>query len=94
MPCNGNSSEFCGAGNRMNLYAAGNTQPSKKPVSAVPAPPNGWFPFGGNNNCFNDTQGARSLSNNQYLQVPMTVEACTSACFKAGYTLAGLEYAG
>lgn len=94
MPCNGNSSEFCGAGNRMNIYASGNTQPTTKSVASVPATPGGWFPFGGNNNCFNDTNGRRSLSNTQYLQVPMTIEACTSACLSAGYTLAGLEYAG
>jgi len=93
MPCNGNSSEFCGAGNRMNIYALGKTQPTTKPVASVPAAPGGWFPLG-NNNCYNDTQGRRSLSNTQYLQVSMTIEACTSACLSAGYTLAGLEYAG
>lgn len=89
-PCNGNSSEFCGAGNRMNLYAFGSTTPSVKPTSFTPPPPGGWFARG----CYNDSSAARTLSHTAYLQVPMTVEACTSACAKENYTLAGVEYAG
>jgi hypothetical protein len=85
MPCNGNASEFCGAGNRLDLYAAGSTTPSVKTASSTPAPPPGWFSLG----CYNDSSAARSLSKPTYIQVPMTVEACTSACAKAGYTFAG-----
>lgn len=90
MPCNGNSSEFCGAGNRMNIYGKGSTTPTVKPVSSVPPPPGGWSPLG----CYNDSQAARTLSKTQYLQVPMTIEACTAACFKGGYSYAGTEYGG
>lgn len=90
MPCNGNSSEFCGAGNRMNIYASGSTTPSTKPVTSPPAPPGGWFPRG----CYNDSSATRTLSKTAYIQVPMTIEACTSACAKDNYTLAGVEYAG
>lgn len=86
----GNTTEYCGGSNRLNLYASGTTQPSVRPTSNAPPPPGGWFALG----CYNDTVGTRSLSNTQYLQVPMTIEACTSACFTAGYSLAGLEYGG
>ncbi|KAK3075865.1 hypothetical protein LTR53_000438 [Teratosphaeriaceae sp. CCFEE 6253] len=90
MPCNGNASEFCGAGNRLDLYASGGTTPSTKPAAKALAPPGGWLSQG----CYNDSGASRTLSNTQYLQVPMTVEACTSACVADGYTYAGLEYAG
>ena len=90
MPCNGNSSEFCGAGNRMNIYASGSTTPSVKPSVVAPAPPGGWFDRG----CYNDSSAARTLNVTQYLQVPMTIEACTSACIQNNYTLAGVEYGG
>ena len=90
MPCNGNSSEFCGAGNRMNIYASGSTTPAVKPSVVAPAPPGGWFDRG----CYNDSSAARTLNVTQYLQVPMTIEACTSACIQNNYTLAGVEYGG
>ncbi|EMC92658.1 hypothetical protein BAUCODRAFT_114446 [Baudoinia panamericana UAMH 10762] len=89
MLCAANSSEFCGAGNRLNLYAAGSAIPAVKPVSKTPPPPAGWASLG----CFNDSVGARTLSNAQYLD-SMTIEECTSACAKAGYTFAGTEYGG
>ncbi|KAK3679133.1 hypothetical protein LTR78_000693 [Recurvomyces mirabilis] len=90
MPCNGNGSEFCGAANRLDLYTAGNTNATPKPVTVTPPPPGGWFSIG----CYSDSSSARSLSVPTYIQVPMTIEACTNACSTAGYTIAGLEYAG
>jgi hypothetical protein len=53
----------------------------------------GWYPLG----CYVDSVGARTLANG--MQVTgganaMTVEACTSVCLAAKYTLAGVEYSG
>ncbi|QIW95400.1 hypothetical protein AMS68_000918 [Peltaster fructicola] len=88
MVCSGNSTEFCGAGNRLNLYAAGKVVPGLKPASKVVAPPPGWFSTG----CYNDTVGTRTLNTAQYGLGDLNVENCTAACFKNGFSLAGMEY--
>jgi WSC domain len=85
MPCNGNSSEFCGGSSRINIYDFNRT--------VVPPPAPSWSLLG----CYTDSVAKRSLSVGT--DVPgganaMTVEACLSACKASGYTLAGLEYAG
>lgn len=89
MVCNGDSSEFCGAGNRLDIYASGTTTPSIKPKSTA-VPPNGWQPMG----CYSDSVGSRTLAQEQYGLGPMTVEICTSACARGGYSFAGVEYGG
>jgi hypothetical protein len=61
-----------------------------KPDSLTPPPPGGWFDIG----CYNDSSTSRTLNVTQYIQVPMTIEACTSTCVQSNYTLAGLEYGG
>jgi uncharacterized protein (DUF2141 family) len=52
----------------------------------------GWASLG----CYNDTVGDRTLST-EIFSIPgasMTVELCQAACKAAGFTLAGVEYAG
>ena len=76
-------------GNRLNLYAAGNTKPSTRPNMTLPT---GWTSMG----CYSDNVGGRTLGFGT--QVPggannMTNGNCLQACQKAGYTLAGTEYA-
>lgn len=89
MLCSGNSTEFCGAGNRLNLYAAGTTTPGPKPApKSPPPPPGGWLATG----CYNDTVGVRTLNNAQYGLGDMTIEKCTTACLSQGYNIAGVEY--
>ncbi|KAI5360847.1 putative carbohydrate-binding WSC, glyoxal oxidase, galactose oxidase/kelch, beta-propeller [Septoria linicola] len=93
MPCNGNASEFCGAGNRLNLYASGTTKPTTKPVSKVPPRPVNWISMG----CYSDNVGGRTLSYGAQVQggsQNMTNNNCVQACQKAGYTIAGTEYSG
>jgi WSC domain len=79
MVCNGNSSEYCGGPNRLNVYA----QPY------VPPPPAGWNALG----CYTDAQASRTLNTTEYLNTAMTIEVCTSACKTAGFMYAGVEYA-
>ncbi|KAH0543417.1 hypothetical protein FGG08_002275 [Glutinoglossum americanum] len=82
MPCNGNSSEYCGGPNRLDMYQFNKTAP----VSA-------WSLLG----CYTDSVGARTLGTPMYLPgggASMTVELCTAACHAAGFVLAGVEYAG
>lgn len=78
-------------GNRLNLYAAGNTIPGPKAASKTPAKPVNWISLG----CYSDRVAARSLSHGT--AVPggannMTNANCVAACFSNGYTIAGTEY--
>jgi hypothetical protein len=79
MVCNGNSSEYCGGPNRLNVYA----------TPYVPPPPAGWNALG----CYTDSTVARTLNTTEYLNAAMTWEVCTAACKTAGFVYAGLEYA-
>ncbi|KAF7193724.1 WSC domain-containing protein [Pseudocercospora fuligena] len=93
MVCNGNSSEFCGAGNRLNLYASGTYVPSTKPANKAPPKPVNWLSLG----CYSDNVASRSLRYGQ--QVPggsqnMTNQNCINVCLSQGYTIAGTEYSG
>jgi hypothetical protein len=84
MTCNGNSSEFCGAGNQLNVYKAGTPPVVLK---------TGWYYKG----CYVDNNPGRALANGQNVlggAANMTVENCESACKAAGYSLAGVEYSG
>ncbi|KAN0105464.1 copper radical oxidase [Russula decolorans] len=87
-PCNGNTNETCGAGDRMNLYWSG----ASPPAAPVIAPNSGqWISLG----CYIDSPAMRTLtvpkavlggaSNN-------SVQSCTDTCFSSGYPLAGAEY--
>jgi hypothetical protein len=74
----------------MNMYSSSASAALSKLDSLTPPPPGGWFDLG----CYNDSSTSRALNVTQYIQVPMTIEACTSACVQDNYTLAGLEYGG
>lgn len=74
----------------MNIYSSSSTAAGVKPSTLTPSPPGGWFDIG----CYNDSSATRTLNVTQYVQVPMTIEACTSACVQNNYTLAGVEYGG
>jgi hypothetical protein len=81
MVCNGNSSEYCGGPNRLDVYGYG-----QKSILA-PA----WSNLG----CYTDNVQQRTLAIG--MAVPggpanMTVENCQAACRAAKYTLAGVEY--
>jgi len=89
MPCTGNSTEICGAGNRLNVFWNGAQAPP--PPTTNPGV-NGWTYVG----CYTDSN-TRTLPN--VMTVPggttnMTIALCTSACKASGYTYAGAEYAG
>ena len=82
MPCTGNKAQLCGAGNRLSIYnSTALTQAKIQPTS------NGLSYVG----CYTD-DGSRVMS--RVGSANSTVNACTSACLKSGYTQAGLEYGG
>lgn len=79
MPCKGNSSEYCGAGNRVQVYQ--NTM-----VPTIPSGGSGYS-FA---NCYTDSSSARALTSATYYSSSMTVEMCQSNCALYGYF--GVEY--
>ncbi len=80
----------------MNLYSLGGATPV---AAAVPTPtivtptnvalPSAWATLG----CYTDSVAARALSHGLNI-ASLTVDKCISACAAAGYTYAGVEYAG
>lgn len=95
-PCGGNAAEYCGGGNRLDLYSGPATTPTSNPTSAptsigpgsATGLPAGWK-YGG---CFVDNLDGRILSVQQPDNQQLTIESCVNACIGAGYTVAGMEY--
>lgn len=89
MPCAGNSSQICGNGNRLSVYAADGVGKSG-PVT------NSGFGDWTFRGCYTDSAGERTLSTPQDVEASeagMTVARCADACGAGGYRFAGLEYA-
>ncbi|KAI8247925.1 WSC domain-containing protein [Colletotrichum sp. SAR 10_98] len=85
MLCSGNSTEYCGGGNFINVYKSSAVP---KTASAVPA---GWTGQG----CLKDNVLGRALGVGMAVAggpASMTVESCVAACSAAGYQIAGVEY--
>ncbi|KAI8151760.1 WSC domain-containing protein [Colletotrichum sp. SAR 10_70] len=85
MLCSGNSTEYCGGGNFINVYKS---SAALKTASAVPA---GWTGQG----CLKDNVLGRALGVGMAVAggpASMTVESCVAACSAAGYQIAGVEY--
>ncbi|MCJ1398945.1 hypothetical protein MMC11_002146 [Xylographa trunciseda] len=103
MLCNGNSSEYCGGPNRLDLYQSGGTPPPGNPTppaspttsSAVATGtgsatglPAGWSYQG----CYVDGTNGRIIANQEPDSQTNTIEVCVSTCVGLGYSVAGLEY--
>lgn len=98
MTCAGEAAEFCGAGNRLSVYARNGTAPPSSTVpagssttSAAPVAtglPAGWT----NQGCWIDAAQGRILP----YQIPdsqtNSQSSCASACFAAGYKISATEY--
>ncbi|KAL9085044.1 MAG: hypothetical protein Q9165_007785 [Trypethelium subeluteriae] len=98
MTCGGNSTEYCGGPNRLNMYQSNGTAPpasttgNSAPTSTPGAPSNpqtvGQFTYLG---CYNDSVGTRALTGPTTGGNTITIESCASAC--KSYTYFGTEYA-
>jgi hypothetical protein len=99
MTCMGDSSQYCGAGNRLSVYARNGTPPPSSTTGSGPAStttagpvvtgvPAGWSYQG----CWIDGKQGRILT----YQVPDSQNnspaTCANACAAAGYTISGTEY--
>jgi hypothetical protein len=76
-PCAGDSTQICGAGNRINVWGA-----------PLPSPPNvGDYEYLG---CFTDKSDARVLRGTAFFDSAMTLEKCADFCKL--YSFFGVEY--
>jgi hypothetical protein len=82
--CSGNSSQACGAGNRLSVFS------TKSTLGYNPGPA-GWTSLG----CYNDSTTARVLQRRFAVaagDAGMSVLQCANACKTTGYTCSGVEY--
>lgn len=91
MVCGGDPSEFCGAGNRIELYSTTATRTSTAVPSATATlavkPTVGAYTFVG---CQTEPTTGRALSGKSYADDAMTLESCATYCSE--YTYFGTEY--
>ncbi|AEO62666.1 uncharacterized protein THITE_2107105 [Thermothielavioides terrestris NRRL 8126] len=91
MLCAGDPSEFCGAGNRLELYsttATRTTSATPTPTATLAVKPTvGDYVFVG---CQTEATSQRALSEKTYADDSMTLESCAAFC--AGFTYFGTEY--
>ncbi len=87
----GAPSQYCGAGNRLSVYA-GTATPPATTTSATPVVtglPAGWTYQG----CWIDGNQGRILPYQAPDSQTNSPAACANACLEAGYTVSGTEYA-
>jgi WSC domain len=99
MLCAGNSSEYCGAGNRLDVYQAtgtgGSSGTTTAPAATTTAPSGpqheakvGAYTWAG---CYTEATNERALTGSSDINYnTMTVEICAAFC--ASYTIFGVEY--
>ena len=84
-PCAGNSSQMCGAGNRLSLFSA--SAPSSLAPPASPSEVGAYNYLG----CYTDNKAGRALTAKSTSGSSVALESCASFC--SGYTYFGTEYA-
>ena len=99
MPCNGNSSEYCGGPNRLDMYSSGDgavkspTSTSSASSSTSVSPTLTSLPSGYSyKGCYVDNANGRILSSQNPDSQTLTVESCVSSCVSQGFNVAGMEY--
>jgi hypothetical protein len=88
MACAGNSSELCGAGDRLTVWSKGNLTVVPVPVIPKTNLPQNWTYVG----ClFDNVTGNRTLPY-KLTDTNNTVANCIAQCQKYGFPAAGVEY--
>lgn len=83
MPCAGDSSQICGAGNRLSVYANGQIAPG------APVLPPGWS---STSKCITEASTGRALVGNSFTSQSLTLDQCVDVCDQTGFQYAGAEY--
>jgi len=91
MPCSGNSSQPCGAGDRLTLLSLGGSPTTATPTLEWGGWPGLQWDYQG---CFHDSLTARIFPRQVQVSTPQfyTLELCASTCLDTGYPYAGTEY--
>ncbi|KYK54338.1 putative glyoxal oxidase precursor [Drechmeria coniospora] len=105
MPCNGNSSEYCGGAGRLSMYSyrlgggggidpgTSSTTSSVEPSTTETPPEQTGFPPGWSYyGCWVDGANGRILSYQTPNDPKRTLQSCVKTCADQGYTIAGAEY--
>jgi len=105
MVCAGNQYEYCGAGNRLNVYVKNGTVISTTSSLSSPASATGstttatqtsaavGIPVGWNyDGCYSEGINGRALNHQQPDSQTNSVENCINTCVGLGYSVAGLEF--
>ncbi|KAJ0324077.1 hypothetical protein Brms1b_001324 [Colletotrichum noveboracense] len=91
MPCSGDSTQYCGAGNRIELYSTTATRTSSSTASATATLAHisavGQYSLVG---CQTEATNGRALQATSTAADDMTLEKCATFC--SGYTYFGTEY--
>ncbi|KAF1988457.1 class II peroxidase [Aulographum hederae CBS 113979] len=82
MSCGGNSTEYCGSGNRMNVYNRTTILSDEESGPSLAD-----YTYQG---CYSDSTASRSLSSKATQSNSLTYASCASFC--AGYSFFGVEY--
>jgi len=80
-PCPGNAAEYCGGGNRLNMYSK-----SVSDLSVSSSRTTTYSSLG----CYTEATVGRALTGLTVADDTMTVEKCSKSC--AGFSMFGLEY--
>ncbi|KAF2088050.1 copper radical oxidase [Saccharata proteae CBS 121410] len=88
VPCSGDSTESCGAGNRMSIFSTGPLQIFLPPAAQSTSLPGSWKYQG----CLTDPGAAHALPYQIILADNNTAENCLSQCSEYGYPAGGMEY--
>lgn len=82
MPCAGDATQTCGAGNRLSVYTNGQTVPG------APVLPSGWSSA---SKCITEASTGRALVGNSFTSQSLTLDQCIDLCDQTGFQYAGAE---
>ncbi|KAI1214879.1 heme peroxidase [Annulohypoxylon truncatum] len=86
MVCGGDSTEYCGDSNRLELYSTTASQPTPTATLAPKPTVSSYVRVG----CYTELSNGRALTGAAYADDAMTLEMCASNC--TGFTYWGTEY--
>ncbi|KAI1447162.1 heme peroxidase [Annulohypoxylon stygium] len=86
MICGGDSTEYCGGSNRLELYSTTASQPTPTATLAPKPTVSSYIRVG----CYAEVPDGRALTGATYADDSMTLEMCASNC--TGFTYWGAEY--
>ncbi|KAK3945202.1 putative fungistatic metabolite [Diplogelasinospora grovesii] len=92
MTCTGNQYEYCGAGDRLELYVNPNVVVPTGPTQPASVTANDDDKVWTFVNCYTEGTAVRALGSSSFAADTMTLESCATFCGSGGYQYAGAEY--